>query len=594
MQGITAGVTYSGARGALKEDLGVFDTYADGFNVQNITSFGVNPSWQLLTAASLNQKIQALVWKESVWGVPWGIFWHLNELSSTEITNLIKDLKANGATIQTNTGLVNWLLAGTQETGTDGNYYYKLPATSMALDFRPTKNSPVVDAGQNLGTAYALDINGVSQNSYGSGWEIGAHVYLGYATYGLGAGTGAFTIGSGTGTNPPVLVTLPQVWVNNHEGDALFSYELTLPGTWVTAAAPGCTFHAPYWTGSPTSAGLQSAINDIEACRTATGVGIKLDIPPALYTSVNGLTIPQSSNTLATSYLILDSTQDASLPEGQTVCSHGIQDNLATSTDIGIDNPACTGSGMYYQLGTTQTSISAGAFTLANGTATNTSAYDDVQYMWTVEASRVNVPPFKFVQAIPAGRTALPASRGPPNPTPDHWLIEDMEARMSVGNASDANLVSSGTSGSETLSTQYPSHIHFRKVWAHGDWTSLATGANSVAPGFSDISTTYSIVDSAVTQALRPGKEGHSVLANGTTYKINHNWFEGSSSCVFTGGYSGNLAVPDWVPFQDSEMRRNRCTFPYAWLGQMVISQSNPYWGSAISQVNTSGTAVTC
>ena len=82
----------------------------------------------------MNQKIQALVWKESVWGVPWGIFWHLNELTQddpvggTEITNLIQDFKASGATIQTNTGLVNWLLGGTQETGTDGNYYYKFPA----------------------------------------------------------------------------------------------------------------------------------------------------------------------------------------------------------------------------------------------------------------------------------------------------------------------------------------------------------------------------------------------------------------------------------------------------------------------------------
>ena len=79
MQGITAGVPYTGARGALKEDLGVKDTYADGFNVQNITSFGVNPSWMGLAPAVLNQKIQALVWKEAVWGVPWGIFWHLNE-----------------------------------------------------------------------------------------------------------------------------------------------------------------------------------------------------------------------------------------------------------------------------------------------------------------------------------------------------------------------------------------------------------------------------------------------------------------------------------------------------------------------------------
>jgi parallel beta-helix repeat protein len=202
MQGITEGVPYNGARGALKEDLGVKDTYADGFNVQNITSFGVNPSWMGLTPAILNQKIQALVWKESVWGVPWGIFWHWNatteagELSATEVTNLIADFKASGATIQTNTSLVNWLLSGTQETGTDGNDYYTFPATSMTLDFRPTKNSPVVDAGQNLGAAYELDINGVNQNSYGSGWEIGAHVYQGYAAYGAGVGGNRFTMGT--------------------------------------------------------------------------------------------------------------------------------------------------------------------------------------------------------------------------------------------------------------------------------------------------------------------------------------------------------------------------------------------------------------
>jgi hypothetical protein len=207
MQGITAGVSYTGARGALKEDLGVNDTYGDGFNVQNITSFGVNPSWMGLEPSVLNQKIQALVWKESVWGVPWGIFWHLNELTNddpvggTEITNLIQDFKTSGATIQTNTGLVNWLLSGTQETGTDGNYYYKFPATSMDLDFRPTKNSPVVDAGQNLGTAYELDISGVNQNTFGSGWEIGAHVYQGFGVYGGGAGSGSFIIGPAPNEN---------------------------------------------------------------------------------------------------------------------------------------------------------------------------------------------------------------------------------------------------------------------------------------------------------------------------------------------------------------------------------------------------------
>ena len=50
-----------------------------------------------------------------MWGVPWGIFWHLNELTQndpvggTEVTNLIQDFKNSGATIQTNTDLVSWL-----------------------------------------------------------------------------------------------------------------------------------------------------------------------------------------------------------------------------------------------------------------------------------------------------------------------------------------------------------------------------------------------------------------------------------------------------------------------------------------------------
>jgi hypothetical protein len=200
MQGITAGV-YGGARGAMKEDLGVKDTYASGFNAQNITSFGVNPSWMGsagagVTPTQLNQKIRALVWKEMVWGVPWGIFWHNNELvqndavGGTEITNLIQDFKNAGATILTNTGLVNWLETGTLETGTDGNFYYKSAAGSAysaggGVDFRPTAKSPVVDAGQNLGAAYQFDINGINQNSNGSGWEIGAHAYIANSSYGV-------------------------------------------------------------------------------------------------------------------------------------------------------------------------------------------------------------------------------------------------------------------------------------------------------------------------------------------------------------------------------------------------------------------------
>jgi hypothetical protein len=592
MQGITAGVPYGGARGGLKEDLGVSDTYADGFNVQNITSFGVNPSWMGLTPASLNQKIQALVWKESVWGAPWGIFWHLNELTNsdpvggTEITNLIGDFKASGAVIQTNTGLVNWLLGGTQETGTDGNDYYKIPATSMALDFRPTRNSPVVDAGQNLGTAYALDINGVSQNSFGSGWEIGAHVYQGYALYGEGSGTDRFLVGAGARV-PAGMAIPPQIWVNNHEGDSLFSYELSLPTTWVTGPAPSCTFHTPYWAGSPTSSGLQSALNDVEACRTTTGVGMKLDIPPGLYTSSNGLIIPQSNSTLANSFLILDSTMDSNLPNGRTVCSHGIQDNLASSTDIGLDNADCAGNAMYYQLGSAITPVAAGSFTLANGTASNTSSYNDVQYMWTAECSGVNCTAIQTCSPIGTigGQPALCAGT---TIGPDHWLIEDMEARMNVGNTGNDSIVELSSTGLETSVAQYPTHIHFRKDWVHGDWTSLQAGANSLAAGFDLTCVHCSLVDSQISQALRPGSEGHSILAQGTTYKIDHNWIEGESIGIFSGGFQSTspFAIVGYVPFQDVEIRRNRLTFPYTWLGQSPITGNVNWTGSGTVRKN--------
>jgi len=587
MQGITEGVPYTGARGALKEDLGVKDTYADGFNVQNITSFGVNPSWMGITPASLNQKIQALVWKESVWGVPWGIFWHLNELTQddpvggTEITDLIEDFQASGATVKTNTGLVNWLLGGTQATGTDGNYYYKIPATSMTLDFRPTESSPVVDAGENLGAAYALDINGVNQNDYGTAWEIGAHVYQGYAVYGGGTGSGAFTIGTGQ----TAAVTLPQTWVNNNEGNAAFSYELSLPGTWVAGPAPGCTFHAPYWSGTPTQTGLQSAINDIEACRTATGAGIALDIPPALYTtsSASGTVIPQSNTSYSNSFLILRSTMDANLPNGQTVCSHGVQDNLATSTDIGLDNRDCAGDAMYYQLGTTITNVSAGAFMLANSLAENTANYDDLQYMWQTQCSGTNCTAIQTCSPLGTSSTSNPPKCASTTIAPDHWLIMDGAFSMSTGNTGDQDVAGSAAAGTETSASQFATHIHWRKDWVHGDWTSLTAGDNSVSAGFGMACVYCSIVDSQVSEVLRPGAEGHVVLLLGSQYKIDHNWFEGQSSSIFSGGYSDGSgpSISGYVPNQDTEIRRNRLTFPYAWLGVNTIPSGNAHWSGA-------------
>jgi hypothetical protein len=394
MQGITAGAPYAGGRGSLKEDLGVKDTYADGFNVQNITSFGVNPSWMGLTPAALNQKIQALVWKESVWGVPWGIFWHLNELTNndpvggTEITNLIQDFENSGATIRTNTGLVTWLLSGTQETGADGNYYYKSAATTMALDFRPTKNSPVVDAGQNLGTAYQFDINGANQNTYGSGWEIGAHAYQGYAAYGGGTGS-YFTVGGTTNCGPQAgpCVQLPLNWVNSEEWQGTTADAINFPGTrtggnWVC----GSTNYGPYTAGSQTSA--QQAINDAESCRKTTGTGVTITFPRgALYSGSSGLSLPQTAGDTSTNFIVL--TSSSPLTAGQTVCSHGEQDNVAESTQPGLRNPFCDGTQMSYQ----------------NGTSTVTNLYTSTTSTASVAAGSANYLAVSSVAGMTAGAT---------------------------------------------------------------------------------------------------------------------------------------------------------------------------------------------
>ncbi len=674
MQGIAEGVPYSGARGALKEDFGVKDTYADGFNAQNVTSFGVNPTWMGIPPASLNQHIHALVWKEQVWGVPWGIFWHLNELTQadpvggTEITNLIQDFKNSGAIIQTNTGLVNWLMTGTQETGTDGNYYYTFPATRMALDFRPTENSPVVDAGQNLGPAYALDINGVNQNSYGSGWEIGAHVYEGYSVYGGGAGSW-FSIGAQQPAGTP---QLPQAWVDNNEATdglvyTLPQYELNL-GTqaWVNGPPAACStgFHLPYWTvGTPTFSGLQSAINDVEACRTTTGgtAGFYVDIPPALYTtsSANGLVIPQSNSNPSSAFIVLRSTEDSNLPDGQTVCAHGIQDDLVTSTDIGLHNPDCTGQNMYDELGpqnsshttgtlgiiagittlsvntTTLAAIAANSttqcvaltngyvspginlvvdsganqetvgtvaavnqtgacgvftlnhasgvpvtfcaagctYTLANGQTINTANYNDVASMWQVETTNTGTPS-AITLCSASGTSESPTCASAGNNGPDHWMFEDGATSFAAGTNAAGVPFDTGAATGQTSLTQLSQHIHITKWWTHGDWTSPLIGGNQIQAGIHMNCIYCSFTHSQISQVMRPGAEGHPIgHSYGSIEKDVHNWVEGLSGGVFCGGFSyPSPNIAGVVPCQDMEIRRNRFTFPYSWMGQSPIA----------------------
>jgi hypothetical protein len=816
MEAITAGVPYAGARGALHEGgtsnsgqpiTGANDTYASGFNVQNITSFGVNPSWMGIPPAQLQAHIQALVWKEMVWGVPWAVFWHLDELvqndpvGGTEVTNLINDFANSGATVLTNTGLVSWLLTGTQESGNDGNFYYKSAAMNSftangALDFSPTAESPVVDAGANLGAAYAIDINGVNQNSYGSGWEIGAHTYIPDTTYG-GAGTsGYFTIGGAeTASAENGTPTLPLKWVDNNEATdglayAAPAYELNL-GTeaWVTGPPAGCTFNLPYWTvGAPTFAGLQSAVNDVEACRTAVGAGFYVDIPPAVYTTTNtnGLEIPQTNAATASSFIVLRSTMDASLPSGQTVCAHGIQDNVSAASDIGLNNSDCTGTNMYFALGPSQSATESGqlnasmsgttatftltsgtfpagyvpnmfvngtsfaptgyntywyilsggtgsssftaiaynclvasltcttglgattatgvvqpeatisgittvsantttivpvtvtgqniavplmngyvappsgvsgftntgvyqidtcprtncevveavagpnqtgiyatfqkahaagvplvmlqggtvcatgvgtgcpssngtncaaagcSYTLANGSVIDTANYNDQQFMWQVSSSATIPTAITFCNASATGST--PTCSG--NIGPDHWLFESMGASYTAlnKNNTDSIIIDLGAETNESAALQLPTHIHFQRVWTHGDWTSTAAGANNITDAIHLNCNTCSLMHSQVSQTMRPGGEGHALAYGfGTNIKVDHNWIESGSIGSMFGGYSypypAILTYP-FLPATDMEFRRNRFTYPYTWLGINPVTTNLQGWNA--------------
>ena len=173
-EGYAVASGYAGARGALSMS-GVKDVYARGVNIQNITSLGANVPLIGLTAAEMDARIAALVWKSSVWGAPYGIFWHTNELTPTEIGNLLDALIAHGATIMTNTQLVSWLSSQSPVSGTTS---YVATASGPELDFRPTLQSPVVDAGVDLGAGYGSDLLGVDQAVFGAAWDIGAFAYI--------------------------------------------------------------------------------------------------------------------------------------------------------------------------------------------------------------------------------------------------------------------------------------------------------------------------------------------------------------------------------------------------------------------------------
>ncbi len=172
---VAAGFTGSRGSGTMQPSPNAASTLATGIDIQNILSEGVAPGFQNLSDAQFANKLKAIVFKSAVWGVPFGIFWHVNELPPHQVGIMLDTLKNSGATLMTNTQLMNYLLTTQSNAGTTT---YVDSASGAAVDLRPTSNSPIVDQGAALSSEYKYDLMGIDQTQFGLGWEIGDMVFV--------------------------------------------------------------------------------------------------------------------------------------------------------------------------------------------------------------------------------------------------------------------------------------------------------------------------------------------------------------------------------------------------------------------------------
>jgi len=184
-ENIAAGLGYAGVRGtgSLKPCCGANTTLASGYDVFNILSQGVVPNYQGLSYQQLRNRVAQDAFKNALWGRPIGYFWHVNELRPDEAANFMDALAQAGATLKSNTQMVNFLLAcQANDVPTPGGYvagsFYVCAGNGVEADFRPTVNSPVVDKGKTLDAEYQYDLMGINQNSFGAKWEMGAYAYV--------------------------------------------------------------------------------------------------------------------------------------------------------------------------------------------------------------------------------------------------------------------------------------------------------------------------------------------------------------------------------------------------------------------------------
>ena len=520
--------------------------YANGVNVQNITSLGAIQIHGM-TQTQVNQLVASLVFRAAAWGIPYGLFTHYNsrgddtpDISNTELGWLLDAVTANGGVWLTNMALASAVTSG---NGFSGTTRYVQNSSGAALNTATAvANAPTVGTGTAT-PAYAVDLNGVNRATVGT-WDIGASEYLSQR-YGMGVGSGSSRMGGTVLTAGSA--ALPQNWANENE--------ITPPGGAYDITRTATTF-----------AQVQQAICDWVAAPDQWWL-VQIPHGTTIYANATGYTCSQAGSTAVkqitlltkvvsgsapTKFIVFDS--DTPLLYGQTVCSHGITDQA------GMRQPPSGDISTWWQ-------------------GANWGCVDDIGSMWTLEGNWGN------------GNAGLLIQAGPWDPVtnlgPSHYGFRDAEFRPATSVTTAGYVVNTdvGALGTnQTMYSQMASHIHFMNIYGHGDakdWCGSATGsgscvtsANAGGPGNNQISTFFKLANcsycsltySYIDYDTRAGGEGHvvSMDENPGPVEVAHNWLSGASSALFAGGVA---ATDPFYSVYDLFVWQNRLTNPPSWVG---------------------------
>jgi len=338
--------------------------------------------------------------------------------------------------------------------------------------------------------------------------------------------------GSSTMQNPQQqtsLPTLPQEYVNNLEWmppNGVYDVTIVLGQT----ASNGTNY-------PNTLAGLQQAHADWAA---APDQWWHIAVPAGDSFSAGGATIGNgqpygalvlpvksvgSNHTLPTKFLVVESTTP--LPEGQTACSHGIQDNVPGASDVGARNPGCP---------------------------------NDLPSMWTLSCTAATC---SVLGADATDQYGNPVS---------HIVWKDVH--LTVAPAITAyNLVNIGQL-SDTATTA--ADIGLDRFYISTDQTDSGASRtkDNVSNGIAVSGRNIWLTNGYIEGLLNVNQECHAIwLANSEgPVKIVHNWIEGCAVSLFAGGAMPGR--PGGLAFSDLQLGRNRLTYPAAWLGTASTSQA--------------------